>query len=386
MNKNYLEILSDANNLFDAYLKARQGSDWKESVQRTEANLLVTLSELQKTLRDDTYQQKPYYEFVMKERGKTRPIRSLSFRDRIVQRSLCDNVLIPVLRPCLIYDNGASLKGKGVMFSRKRLRAHLEKYLRHYQDGYVLLIDFSKFFDNIPHEELLQMIQSRIRDDVSIQPLLKHILKSFCPDVSYMSEDEYREMSQKPFDSLKHRDRLKEYTGEMKGILLERSMGIGSQISQIAGVFYPTPIDNFFKVRLGLKFYGRYMDDVYIIHHDKEILKHILNEFCEQAKRMKMFVNRKKTQIEKLSHGFTYLQTRYRVVAGRVSQRLCNKTFIRERRRLKRFRNLLDHDRLTRKQISNAYQTWRGTVIRYANRKQNLKYTDSLYLRLFYYN
>ena len=380
---NNLEKLSDANNLFDAFLKAKKGSDWKYSVQRCEANLLSTIYNLQKSLRDGTYKQQPFYEFIMRERGKIRPIRSQPIEDRIVQRSLCDNILLPAIRPCLIHDNGASLKGKGVSFTRKRLKAHLEKYLRRYDDGYVLLVDFSKFFDNIPHKELLSMIQARLGKDTSLYSLIESVLLYFRPDVSYMSDNEYVEAANVPFNTLTHRERVQAYSGQEGLRFLDKSMAIGSQISQIAGVFYPSRIDNFFKTRCGYWFYGRYMDDVYVIHHDKKRLQRILDEFIEQAEQLKIFVNKKKTQIEKLSRGFTYLQTRYRVVDGRVVSRLSNKTFVRERRRLKKFKHLLDAGRITLKQIVTAYTSWRGTVKRHANRALNIKYTDSVFMRLF---
>lgn len=383
---NYLEKISDANSLFDAFRMAKKGSDWKTSVQRYEANLLRNIHALRKSLRDETYRQQPFFEFIVRERGKIRPIRSQPIVDRVMQRSLCDNALLPVLRPYLIYDNGASLRGKGITFSRNRIKTHLEKFVRRHGDGYVLLVDFSKFFDNIPHEKLLKNIMDKFHHDRSLQRLITHILNTFQPDVSYMTDEEFSCANMTPFSSMVHRDRTSSYTGE-KGIrFLRKSMAIGSQISQVAGVFFPTVIDDYFKNVCSFTYYGRYMDDVYIIHQDKQKLADALNEFVRQAERLGMFVNRKKTQIVKLSHGFTYLQTRYRVVAGRVKFVGTNKTFVRERRRLKKFRRLLDDGKLTRKMISDMYQSWRGNVIRHANRAQNLRYTDSLYLRLFYYN
>lgn len=57
-----------------------------------------------------------------------------------------------------------------------------------------------------------------------------------------------------------------------------RSVGIGSQISQIAGIFYPTRIDNYCKIVRSVKYYVRYMDDTYIIHNDKQYLRELLHD------------------------------------------------------------------------------------------------------------
>ena len=384
---NYLETISNANNLWDAFLNSRKGSQWKSSTQHCEANLLRTVCRLRQELRDGTYRQKPFVEFFLSERGKTRPIRSHHVTDRIVQRSLCDNALIPALSRYLIYDNGASLKHKGVSFSRKRLQVHLQKFLRNHTDGYVLLLDFSKFFDNIPHEQFLQRVQSCLGADTSLLPLLRHILASFSLDVSYMTDAEYDTYNScaKPIDSITHRGHLAAYAGKRGSKILRKSMGIGSQISQIGGVFYPTVIDHYFKCVLGVQCYGRYMDDIYVIHEDKHFLQQALRRFMDAATALGLFVNPKKSHIVRLSHGFTFLKTRYSVNTGRVEAHADNITFVRERRRLKRYRRLLERKQLTRKMISNAYQSWRGTVRKHAHRWHNLQYTDGLYMRLFYY-
>lgn len=57
----------NANSLYDAFMKAKKGSDWKESVQRYEQNLLLNIYDTQKTLSTNTYQQKPFVEFDLNE-------------------------------------------------------------------------------------------------------------------------------------------------------------------------------------------------------------------------------------------------------------------------------------------------------------------------------
>lgn len=78
----------------------------------------------------------------------------------------------------LIYDNGASQVGKGMAFTRRRLSTHLSKYYQKYktwENGYILQIDFSKFFDNIQHDKIKEII-NRIIDVNSIhsEPLARY--------------------------------------------------------------------------------------------------------------------------------------------------------------------------------------------------------------------
>jgi hypothetical protein len=60
-----------------------------------------------------------------------------------------------------------SITGKGVHFALRRLVAHLSKFYRrngNSNKGYALLVDFSKFFDNIDHAILFDMLERHITD------------------------------------------------------------------------------------------------------------------------------------------------------------------------------------------------------------------------------
>ena len=53
---------------------------------------------------------------------------------------------------------------------------------------------------------------------------------------------------------------------------------IGNQTSQLFALLYLDGMDHFIKEKLGIKFYGRYMDDFFLIHKDKEYLRHCRKE------------------------------------------------------------------------------------------------------------
>lgn len=160
---NYEEIVCDANNLYRAYKASVKTSKWKETTQKFMMNFLRYIFSIQDDLINRTLQNGPTQEFTLFERGRVRPITSIQIRDRIIRHVLCDEILLPEVKKHIIYDNCASIKGRGISHQRDRFEVHLRKYYRLYgNEGWILFGDFSKFYDNIIHEiakrELLDLL------------------------------------------------------------------------------------------------------------------------------------------------------------------------------------------------------------------------------------
>lgn len=352
-SEGYQREIFDGNALFEAYKRAKKGSDWKPQVQRFEMTYLLELSRIQRELKEMTYEFLPSTQFVLNERGKTRVIRGEQIQDRIVKHTLCDEVLNPAVKNFLIYDNGASLVGKGIAFTRKRLLTHLRRYYaqHHSNDGYILLIDFSKYYDNIRHDILMELIKKYVTDEHSLWLLQKTVDRSKV-DVSYMSDEEYENCLDILFNSLLYQEidqRL--LTGEK---FMGKHLNIGDQVAQTAGIAYPIPIDNFVKIVKGVKFYGRYMDDSYAIHESKEFLEELLKGIVEIAGNLGITVNLKKTRICKLSDHWRFLQIQYSLTdTGRVIQKINPKRLTAMRRKMKKLA-----PKLTEKEFTDFFRSW----------------------------
>lgn len=374
--------LEDMNLLYDAFRASMKGSSWKSEPQKFEVDFLSELNKLSDEIADRSYKTSPKSEFILKERGKTRFIHGNRIRDRITRHCLCDNVLSPTLAPYLIYNNGASQKGKGTDFARKQFEKDLHNFYLEYRNnkGYVAFIDFSKFFDNIRHDKALKDILPKLNSQS--QWMLREIFKSFEIDVSYMNDLEYTNCIHEKFNSIDYHlaisDELK--TGKK---FMSKSVDIGDQVSQDVGVFFPTRIDNYATVVRGCRRYGRYMDDIYIIHESKEFPQSVIDGIYKEAENLGIFINEKKTRIVKLSSTFKYLQFKYTLLeTGRVVKRINPKTLTRERRKLKKYKHLLDKGVLAYTDIENCYKSWMGTYANYLSKYQR-QHIQDLYKSLF---
>ena len=352
-NCGYQREIFDGNSLYDAFVKAKQGSDWKPQVQQFEMTYLLGLSKLQTEVENKEYKFLPATNFVLRERGKTRYVSGEQIPDRIVKHSLCDEQLLPIIRKYLIYDNGASLAHKGIDFQRRRLLVHLRKYYSQHKtnDGYILLVDFSKYYDNIRHEDLLEQFERFIHNEHALW-LLRKTIDHAKVDVSYMTDEEYANCMNTVFNSLEHGaiDR-KLLTGEK---FMAKHLNIGDQVAQVAGITYPMEIDNYVKIVKGVKFYGRYMDDSYAIHESKEFLEDLLRDIVRIANSIGITVNLKKTRICKLSDYWRFLQVQYSLTeTGRVIQKINPKRLTAMRRKMKKLCYILSPT-----DFENWFQSW----------------------------
>jgi hypothetical protein len=209
------------------------------------------------------------------------------------------------------------------------------------------MIDFARFFDNIDHETLFTLLRKYIKDERTLA-LTESFIRVF---------------------------------GEGK------SLGLGSQVSQISAIFYPDLLDHYIKEKLRIKYYGRYMDDLYLFHESKDYLENCLKQIEKVCDGLKITVNRKKTKIIKLSHGAEFLKGKYTLLpSGKILRRPCKDTTARMKRKLRKFKTLISEKKMAFEDLRTAYQSWRGNYRGRFNAYHRLQYVDKLYNNLFLKN
>ena len=378
----YEEILADANNLYRAYKASVKGSKWKETTQKFMMNFLRYIFSIQEDILNRTLKNGPTEEFSLSERGRIRPITSIRIRDRIVRHVLCDDILLPEVKKRIIYDNGASIKGRGISHQRDRFEVHLRKYYKlHGNEGWILFGDFSKFYDNIIHETAKRELLKLFNDDEFIDWLLTLIFDGFKIDVSYMTDEEYSGCMIGLFNKLEYRKIPKEQlTGEK---WMAKSVNIGDQLSQVIGIYYPHRIDNYVKYVRSQKFYGRYMDDWYIMSPNKEELLDMLKQIRMIADELGIHINEKKTRVVKISGTYKFLQVKYTLTKdGKIIKRINPNRVTAMRRKLKKLAVKAVNGEICYENIENMFRGWMGGFYKLLSRQQR-KNLMTLYEELF---
>lgn len=119
--------------------------------------------------------------------------------------------------------------------------------------------------------------------------------------------------------------------------------------------------DHWLRDDLGLV-YGRYMDDFYIISSDKLLLREILKRIEEYIKPLGLRLNGK-TQIFPLKNGIDFLGFHtYLTSTGKVVRKVRAKSIDNMKRKIRKFRGLVDRGKMTLESVSQSYASWTGHI------------------------
>lgn len=317
------EVACDFENLYNAMNVCKTNVMWKDSVAGWVKNGLINCAKLESQLQNNTYSIDKYSRFTIYE-PKQREIVSTRFKDRVFQRSLCENYLTEQISKSFVYDNGACLRGKGTEFTRSRLIAHIQKFYRkHGRNGYVLKCDISNFFGSTPHSVVKEKVRKLCDDDWAYSEVCRIV-------DSFGTEDN-------------------PHVG----------MGLGSQITQLCQLAVLNDIDHGIKERKRIKHYSRYMDDFVLIHESKEVLKDCLQYIREELEAMGLKLSDKKTQIFPITQPIHFLGYSFRLTeTGKVVKKVLPKKVSHERRKLKRMVGLVNDGRITRDKVNQCFASW----------------------------
>ena len=323
--------------LYAAYKTARVGKRSKPGTAQYEANALACTERLSYILANKTYVPSKFETFYVYE-PKKRLVQAPAFVDKVVQHALVDNILYDAITHSFIQDSFASQVWKGMHVGLNRLREQMQEYYQKrkgrdeaerraaglpyrpraewdYASGWILKADVHHFFASIDHDILKEKLRRRVADD--------QVFELMC---TYIDSTE--------------------------------GLPLGYQTSQLLALMYLDEFDHWVKETLHAKYYGRYMDDFYIIHEDKAYLQKCLDQIEQKIHGLKLELNGK-TAIFPLKNGINFLGFHtYLDDGGAVIMKLRRDSIDRMKARIRSWRKDYPAGAVSRDKIVTSWRAW----------------------------
>jgi RNA-directed DNA polymerase len=232
--KNLYEQIYSIDNLYLADQKARKGKLGQYGVQLHERDQDANIWALHLMLKNKTYKTSAYTTFTIYEPKERVIFRLPYFPDRITHHAVM-NIMEPIFISTFTADTYSCIKGKGIHAAAYAVRKALKDVAG---TQYCLKLDIKKFYPNIDHAILKQLLRRKIKDQ-DLLWLLDGIIDS------------------------------------------AEGLPIGNYLSQYFANFYLTYFDHWIKEQKGVKYYFRYADDLVILSDNKPYLHQVLSEITE---------------------------------------------------------------------------------------------------------
>ena len=234
----------------------------------------------------------------------------------------------------LIREATANTRGRGTDYAVDRLRKDLRSFwLKHRRPPYILKADIHSFFASIPHDRVLKLIGRYIED-----PDVAEIMRRFVA-------------------------------------LTPRGLPLGLQQSQLLANLYLSEMDHRLKERLRVAYYGRHMDDFYVLCRTRDEAEHILAWVRDYVESIGLELN-PKTAV--LYRSFDYLGFRFTVSnTGKIIVRVARGKIQSKRRHLRKLVHQLSAGEITPEQMEAAYFGWRQHATKAKNARTQVLNMDA---------
>lgn len=208
---------------------ARRGKKDQYGILVHDRQKLQNLIKLNRSLKNKTYQTSTYTTFKIYEPKEREVFRLPYYPDRITHHAVM-NIMEPIFVATFTSNTYSCIKGKGIHAAANDLKEALKDTNN---TLFCLKIDIQKFYPNIDHEVLKNLLRKKIKDN-DLLWLLDEIIDS------------------------------------------APGLPIGNYLSQYFANFYLTYFDHWIKENRKVKYYFRYADDMVFLSNSKPYLHQLL--------------------------------------------------------------------------------------------------------------
>ena len=266
-----------------AHLEARRGGKRKTfDEHKFEVHEFENLVNLRDRIMDRTYRPSRGTAHII-HNPVVREIFAASYVDRIVHHWMYDNVVDWWDRH-FIHNSFSCREGKGTKCGIETLARHLQSASRNYtRKVYVIKMDIKGYFMSLPRERLYERAIWGLDRQFEGDHNERYLTLRFLWEQTIL-DDPCRGVRKKGWpEDWKDLPDSKSLFKQPAGV----GIVIGNLTSQLLSNVYLDQLDRYITLDLGYKYYGRYVDDFYIVVTEEE-----LPQAMEDVKRIKEFLLR----------------------------------------------------------------------------------------------
>ena len=335
--------------LLDVYdLEIRKNCRNKRKIYIFERNKMQNISNIFYELINNNYYPNKYNIFLVKD-PKYRIVMSLNIKDKLINYYVARYILIPKLDKYLDSRIIATRSGYGIDYGIKLVKKYIEKNKK-YGNFYILKIDIKKYFYNIDHKVLKKLLIDKL--EVDEYNLISKIIDS--TDKNYINQD-----IMKLKDDLISKGLNKDKVDDLPYYKKGKGLSLGAMTSQFLSIYYTHRLMFYIVHKLKLVSSVIYMDDIIIMHYDKNYLYSCLSEIEKYLNNyLKLEINKKKTKIVSIKEGFSFLGYKYKVDNNKTIIKIKNDTLNRVKRRIKELNYLYNNNLISFSKVFCSLNTY----------------------------
>ena len=231
-----------------------------------------------------------------------REVFAADFRDRIVHH-LFINRILKFFEQEMIEDSYSCRVGKGTQYGVYKCAKYIKECSKNYtKDCHILKCDLKQFFVTINKDILAEMLHDFLinkcgcdGDDLEFMERIMRLIVFNDPTENCIIRGSLTDWNKLP------KEKSLFNTSKNKGI------PIGNLTSQIFANFYLSGFDYYVTETLGFKYYGRYVDDFFIVCDSKEKLLDCVDSLKYYLKGIEVILHPKKLYLQHYTKGIKFI-------------------------------------------------------------------------------
>jgi retron-type reverse transcriptase len=255
--------------VFNAYFDCRRAKRNSINQLRFEVDLEKNLVALYRDLSSGNYKIGRSVAFIVTH-PKIREVWAADFRDRVVHHVIYNAISDRYYRR-FIRDNYACIPERGTHDGLRRVSGFARSITRNWtRPAYFLRADVANFFNSIDHSILIGLAERHVPEEW-IRTLIRQVILHD-PRTNFSTRSPPALFEKVP----RHKSLMHAPPG--------KGLPIGNLTSQFFANLYLNELDQYAKHVLKAGYYGRYVDDMVLLHQDPDVLNQWYTQMDEFIK------------------------------------------------------------------------------------------------------